>query len=93
MIKPVPIYKYEMWKGKRLVGYFHTTSTIQGKFFMVPLFSVLKEPYNCRWTAVKVRVSYRCIHEGGPDWVFRTVLDVSRNTPNQIKKLKERGKL
>ncbi len=80
-------YKYEVWKGKKLIGYYHTYQTLMGKFVVINKYSILKQPYNCRFPTVTFPLKTVCIHPGGPEYVIRVVIDATGKKESQIKYL------
>ena len=72
------VYKYELWSGKRMVGYYITNHFLVGKvinfydydndtYFVVPIDTIYKQ------------------NEDLVSWTSKTILNVSRKSKRQIK--------
>lgn len=39
------LYLYKLWNGKKQIGVFSTYTQLEGERLVLPVFSILKEPY------------------------------------------------
>lgn len=78
-------YKYELWDGKKVIGYHQSFSLYSGKYLVIPELSEFKRPYNRKLKEFKVPIIMRIVSNSGIDVHLRTVLDVRRKSRRQIK--------
>lgn len=81
-------YKYELWDGRKVVGYYYSMCSIRGKFVSVSEVSELKRGYGHRYDTIDVPVITRIVSQTATDTTFRVVLDVRKKSRRQIDILK-----
>lgn len=86
-------YIYELWNGKEVVGYLHTTRRLHGKFAEFRTVSTFKQPYGRKTPFIKVPLIFRTISTTHSDFHYRQVLDVRKKSKAQIELLKTVGNL
>jgi hypothetical protein len=74
-------YKYELWKGKKMVGLLLSTDKIVGHEFIVP------EKIGNKIQKITLPISFRVISDDGVDVHYRRVLDVTKKSKRQINSL------
>lgn len=77
-------YRYELWSGKKAVGYYDAFAPILGNHLIVPEDSIFKRGYRKKRATIKVPIMSVAISDDGIDLVIRRVLDVSRKSHRQI---------
>ncbi len=81
-------FKYELWNGKKVVGYRYSIYGFYGKYLIVPELSMLKQPYNRRIKEIKIPIITRLVFNDGVTFTYRMCLDVSRKSKRQIELIK-----
>ena len=77
-------YRYELWNGKKVVGYYDCYSQILGHHVVVWEESTLKQSYYKKARSILVPLTCRVIVSNHSDTLVRTVLDVRRKSKRQI---------
>jgi len=77
-------YKYELWNGKEVVGYFYSTFTLFGRYVHIPETSVFKQSYYTETKSITVPLIERVVSQTATDRLTRVVLDVRRKSKRQI---------
>lgn len=78
-------YAYELWNGKKVIGYYNSQYQLQGLSVVIPTISELKRLYGRTYETITVPLGVRCISNDGIDSVYRLYLDVRRKSKRQIK--------
>lgn len=79
------VKKYEFFDGKKVLGYYSTSTPISGKFLIIPAIN------NENFEFIKVPILYRKIYDDGVDITFRICLNVIKKSKRQIKLLLNRN--
>lgn len=79
---PVP-YVYELWNGKKVVGFYTTSFAITGNYIVIPVLSLFKQFYNKRYEFIKIPIVYD-IQDDGVTVIMKRRLDVRKKSKRQI---------
>lgn len=85
-----PLYKYELWNGKEVVGHYVVDYLLRGKsvtFTCSP--GIFKEVYGKKYEQIVVPFIWRTVSDNGIDILSRLCLDVRRKSKRQLRILKE----
>lgn len=77
-------YRYELWNGKEVVGYYHSPSRLFGKKLIIAAVSELKAVYGKTYEQITVPIVHRTITSSHSDITIRQVLDVRKKSPRQL---------
>lgn len=78
-------YTYEVWNGKKVIGRYNISSSILGRFLIVPEVSIFKQSYYKKATYIRVPVIYQFVSDNGIEVTYKRVLDVRKKSKRQIK--------
>lgn len=84
-------YHYELWNGKRVLGYYRTLFPLRGTSLTICETSILESSSNKKLRTFSVPFGLRVISDDGMDRTVRTVLDVRRKSKRQISILRKRN--
>lgn len=81
-------YKYELWNGKEVVGYYNTSHGVYGKVLIIPCISEFKRKYSTSIKEIQVPVISRVVYTTPTECLTRIVLDVRKKSKRQIEIIK-----
>lgn len=84
----IRVYKYELWNGSKVLGYYTRLSPLTGQMLVAPEMSTLKQSYSEKYRVIRVPIWSRIVFHDGIDITYRIYLDVRRKSKRQIDILK-----
>jgi hypothetical protein len=75
-------YEYELWNGKRVVGFYKCDTLLAGKC-VVQLFQIVRNDWSREYVRIEVPITTRVITNDGITYTSRIVLDVRKKSARQ----------
>lgn len=77
-------YNYELWNGKKVLGYYSSIHQLCGNRMVVYETSTLKQSYKSYPKTFEIPITTRIVSYDGIDMLSRIVLDVRKKSKRQI---------
>lgn len=87
----ITVNRYELWNGKKVLGYYNTTSILMGSELIIHTISELKRIYGKYYEEIKIPLTCRIIRKDATEYSVRTVLDVRKKSKRQRELIKKAG--
>ena len=88
MIVP-QIYTYDLVNGKnKTVGQISISCRAMGKSVLIPRYSILKEPYNCKKPYIELPIGFTQVYDDGVEYRIKRFLSVKGLKKREVDFLK-----